>query len=121
MRLKELKKIVISELIQEYVGYDMFNNVGRAEEADAPNIHAIVTRAAQERDQHVASYMNTAQAQYAEIVRKIAPLLISAGVTSEETETFLEEFLTKVKDLVRLNNPDIEGFSTPEEEGGINV
>jgi tRNA U38,U39,U40 pseudouridine synthase TruA len=108
MRLKELKKIVINELIQEYVGYDMFSNDGRAEEADSPDIHSIVSMAVQKKEQHVASYMNSMQAEYAEIVRKIAPLLIGAGVGGQEAETFLEEFLTKAKELVIASAPNPE-------------
>ena len=100
MDSKELKKMVITQLIQEYVGYD-FSEVGSqgGEESDSPNIEAYVEKAVQQRDQLKASYINAIQAQYAEIVEKLAPLMIDAGIPQGETEDFLNNFLLSVQDL----------------------
>ena len=99
MDSKELKKMVITQLIQEYVGYD-FSEIGsEGEMADSPDIEAYVQKAVQQRDQLKASYLNAIQAQYAEIVEKLAPLMIDAGIPQGETEDFLNNFLLSVQDL----------------------
>tara|TARA_R100000697_G_scaffold118243_1_gene140651 strand:- start:605 stop:988 length:384 start_codon:yes stop_codon:yes gene_type:complete len=119
MNLKEIKKMVITSLIQERVGYSNAAMDGDAGgEADPPDIQGIVDDAEKEIQQMIAAQGNIIDAVATEIAEMAAPCLVQAGVPGDEVVKLVSDFLTQMHDAV--NNAKEKrkqlgaGSSTPE-------
>jgi len=100
MNLSEIKKMVITSLIQERVGYygAMDGDAGGA--ADTPDIQGIVDDAEKEIKQMIAAQGNIIDAVAAEIAEIAGPALVQAGVPGGDVVKLVSDFLTHMHSAV---------------------
>ena len=84
MNLNEIKKMVVTSLIQERVGYYGAMDGDAGGDADRPNIQGIVDDAEKELKQMMAAQGNIMDAVAAQIAEIAAPALVQAGVPGDE-------------------------------------
>jgi hypothetical protein len=117
MNLSEVKKMVITSLIQERVGYYGAQDGMSGEPSDKPDIQAIVDNAEKEVKQLMAAQKNVLDAVIAQIAEIAAPALVQAGVPSGEVVKLVQDFLSQIEEAARRNadkqevrlNTDVEG------------
>jgi hypothetical protein len=118
MNLNEIKKMVISSLIQERVGYYGAMDGDAGGDADAPDIQGIVDDAEKEIKQMIAAQGNILDAVATEIAEIAGPALVQAGVPGDEVVKLVSDFLTQMHDAVRDAKEKRQevgaGPSTPE-------
>ena len=101
MNLNEIKKMVISSLIQERVGYYGAMDGDAGGDADAPDIQGIVDDAEKEIKQMIAAQGNILDAVATQIAEIAGPALVQAGVPGDEVVKLVSDFLTQMHDAVR--------------------
>ena len=101
MNLNEIKKMVVTSLIQEKVGYygPQDGDVGGS--ADEPDIQGIVGDAEKEVEQLMAAQKNIIEAVIAQVAELVAPAMVQAGVPGDEVTQMVEQFLSDIKEAVR--------------------
>jgi len=106
MNLNEIKKMVVTSLIQEKVGYygSQDGNVGG--EADAPDIQGIVDDAEKEVKQLMAAQKNIIEAVITQVAELVAPAMVQAGVPGDEVTQMVEQFLSDIKEAVQKASED---------------
>ena len=118
MNLNEIKKMVITSLIQERVGYYGAMDGDAGGDADPPDIQGIVDDAEKEIKQMIAAQGNILDAVATEIAESAGPALVQAGVPGDEVVKLVSDFLTQMHDAVRIakekRNEVGAGPSTPE-------
>tara|TARA_R100001509_G_scaffold12149_1_gene6286 strand:+ start:967 stop:1326 length:360 start_codon:yes stop_codon:yes gene_type:complete len=100
MNLNEIKKMVISSLIQERVGYYGAMDGDAAGPADGPDIEDIVDEAEQELEQLKAAQGNIIDAVAGQIAELAAPALVQSGVPGDEVVKLVSDFLTQMHKVV---------------------
>jgi len=101
MNLNEIKKMVVTSLIQEKVGYYGSQDGGVGEPADEPDIQGIVDDAEKEVKQLMAAQKNIIEAVIAQVAELVAPAMVQAGVPGDEVTQMVEQFLSDIKEAVR--------------------
>jgi len=101
MNLNEIKKMVVTSLIQERVGYYGAMDGDAGGPADPPDVQGIVDDATKEMKQLVAAQENVLDAVAAEIAEMAAPVLIQAGVPGDDVVKMVSDFLTQMHEAVR--------------------
>ena len=119
MNLNEIKKMVITSLIQEMVGYSSAAMDGDAGgDADSPDIQEIVDGSVKEIEQMVAAQGNIIDAVAAQIAEMAAPALVQAGSPGDEVVKLVSDFLTQMHEAVNSAKEKRKqlgaGPSTPE-------
>ena len=118
MNLNEIKKMVITSLIQERVGYYGAMDGDAGGQADPPDIQGIVAEADKEIKQMIAAQGNIIDAVVAEIAEMAAPALVQAGVPGDKVVKLVSDFLTQMHDAVRIAKEERQGcnaeLSTPK-------
>jgi hypothetical protein len=108
MNLNEIKKMVITSLIQERVGYYGAMDGDAGGEADAPDIQGIVDDAEKELKQIMAAQGNIMDAVAAQIAEIAAPALVQAGVPGDEVVKLVSDFLTKIHEVVEQTKEKVK-------------
>ena len=119
MNLKEIKKMVVTSLIQERVGYHGSQDGGAGEPADAPDINGIVATAEKEMTQLVAAQDNVLGAIATEIAELAAPILVQSGVASDVVTKMVSDFLEEMHEAVKKAKEAKDGIvvePTPENQ-----
>ena len=101
MNLNEIKKMVVTSLIQEKVGYYGSQDGGVGEPADSPDIQGIVDDAEKEVNQLMAAQKNIIEAVIAQVAELVAPAMVQAGVPGDEVTQMVEQFLSDIKEAVQ--------------------
>jgi hypothetical protein len=101
MNLNEIKKMVVTSLIQERVGYYGAMDGDAGGPADPPDVQGIVDDAEKEMKQLVAAQDNVLDAVAAEIAEMAAPVLVQAGVPGGDVVKMVSDFLTQMHEAVR--------------------
>jgi len=101
MNLNEIKKMVISSLIQERVGYYGAMDGDAGGPADPPDIQDIVDNAEKEMKQLLAAQDNTLDAIATEVAEMVTPVLVHSGVPGDQVVEIVSDFLTKMHDAVQ--------------------
>jgi hypothetical protein len=101
MNLNEIKKMVITSLIQERVGYYGAMDGDAGGPADPPDIQGIVDDAEKQIKQLMAAQSNIMDAVAAQIAEIAAPALVQAGVPGEEVVKLVSDFLTNIHEVVK--------------------
>jgi hypothetical protein len=118
MNLNEIKKMIVTSLIQERVGYYGAMDGDAGGEADPPDIQGIVDDAEKEIKQMIAAQGNIIDAVVAQIAEIAGPALVQAGVPGDEVVKLVSDFLTQMHDAVRNAKEKRSeigaGSSTPE-------
>lgn len=100
MNLNEIKKMVVTSLIQERVGYYGAMDGDAGGPADPPDIQDIVDTAEKEMKQLIAAQENVLGAVATEIAEMAAPVLVQSGVPSEKVVEMVSDFLSKMHEAV---------------------
>ena len=101
MNLNEIKKMVVTSLIQEKVGYYGPQDGDAAGPADEPDIQGIVADAEKEVKQLMAAQKNIIEAVIGQVAELVAPAMVQAGVPGGEVTQMVEQFLSDIKEAVR--------------------
>ena len=100
MNLNEIKKMVVTSLIQERVGYYGAMDGDAGGPADPPNIQDIVDTAEKEMKQLLAAQDNTLDAVATEVAEMVTPVLVHSGVPGDQVVEMVSDFLAKMRDAV---------------------
>ena len=84
MNLNEIKKMVVTSLIQERVGYYGAQDGDVGGPADDPDIQGIVDQAEKDIKQLMAAQKNVLGAVIAQVAEIVAPAMVQAGVPGDE-------------------------------------
>jgi hypothetical protein len=106
MNLNEIKKMVVTSLIQEKVGYYGPQDGDAAGPADEPDIQGIVDAAEKEVKQLMAAQKNIIEAVIGQVAELVAPAMVQAGVPGGEVAQMVEQFLSDIKEAVRKASED---------------
>ena len=101
--LKEIRKMVVTSLIQERVGYSGGATAGdpdAGELAEAPEIDAMVEQAEEELGNLDMSKTNIAQASLADAAEKLVGPLVQSGVQGDTVKGILNDLYNKVMDEI---------------------
>ena len=101
MNLNEIKKMVVTSLIQERVGYYGAMDGDAGGPADPPDVQGIVDDATKEMKQLVAAQENVLGAVATEIAEMASPILVQAGVPGDDVVKMVSDFLTQMHEAVR--------------------
>ena len=101
MNLNEIKKMVVTSLIQERVGYYGAMDGDAGGPADPPDVQGIVDDATKEMKQLVAAQENVLGAVATEIAEMASPILVQAGVPGDDVVKMVSDFLTKMHAAVQ--------------------
>ena len=110
MNLNEIKKMVVTSLIQERVGYYGAQDGDVGGPADDPDIQGIVDQAEKDIKQLMAAQKNVLGAVIAQVAEIVAPAMVQAGVPGDEVAQMVEQFLSDIKEAV---NKASENRPTP--------
>jgi hypothetical protein len=108
MNLNEIKKMVITSLIQERVGYYGAMDGDAGGDADRPDIQGIVDDAEKKLKQMMAAQGNIMDAVAAQIAEIAAPALVQAGVPGDEVVKLVSDFLTKIHEVVEQTKEKVK-------------
>ena len=101
MNLNEIKKMVITSLIQERVGYYSSSDGDAGGDADAPDIRGIVDDAEKDIERLMAAQKNMLEAVVAQIAEIAAPAMVQAGVPGDQVVELVEKFLSDIKEAAK--------------------
>ena len=101
MNINEIKKMVVTSLIQERVGYYGAMDGDAGGEADPPDIQGIVDDSEKEIKQMIAAQGNIIDAVASKIAEMAAPALVQAGVPGDKVVELVSDFLTQMNDAVQ--------------------
>ena len=101
MNLNEIKKMVVTSLIQERVGYYGAQDGDVGGPADEPDIAGIVKQSEDDIKQMMAAQKNVLEAPVAQVAEIVAPAMVQAGVPGDEVTQMVEQFLADIKEAVR--------------------